>query len=262
MDMLKTMTWIRHGQSDVNVIRAEHATLTKGQIEQFRNRNTGNHRLTQKGRMQARQIGELIRSLGFAFDMVVSATYIRAIETLIESQVWNGSVELSPLLDERSNGVQDYLLHDELLAAYPKTGSDRDQHVARWRPPNGENMRDVLIRVLLFTQIMLPKLEGGNGNVLLFAHSRVISTYMWWALQLGDDEIPGSTTSGKLTEKLRNGEMVQFGWAADTLRPTHYRRFRADQQPDMQWKLIERNVTGYSLADLRHLVDAFEPIMD
>ncbi len=256
--IIRTITFVRHGQSEQNLIKPDKHPVTPEQLRLFRERETGDHRLTKQGVAEARRLGEMLRSLKLTFDLLVTSSYVRAQETLLEAGL-EGSIEVSPLLDERYSGEHEPLRHSEALERFPSADRDRRRKETRWRPENGESMRDVLTRTLLFMG-QLHELEGGNGNVLIVSHSRVIASYMWWAEQLEDGQVPGAADGSGGGIVVANGEVTQYGWAKNSLRPTHKRSFLSGQLQSLDWQPLPTS-PRFSPADLRRMVEAYPRIL-
>lgn len=258
--LIRTVTFGRHGQSEQNVIKPGQVPLGDTLLAQFRKRHTGDHRLSTQGINDGKQLGNLLRSLGTDFTLFGTSSYIRTMETLLATGLVepNTPVEVSPLIDERYTGVHETLTHDEANARYPGVEAERRQSETRWKPEDGESMREVLVRTLLFMN-QLHTLPGGNRHPLIIAHSRVMASYMWWAEQLEDAEVPGlSTQENGLT--IANGQILQYGWEAETLRPSHKRSLAPGQTINLTWQPLLRG-TRFTANDLKRMVEAQPPLL-
>lgn len=255
--MLRTITLGRHGQSDQNVIKQGKVEITDTQLRLFRERDTGDHRLTKEGVEDGRKMGKILRELGTHFTLLVTSTFPRAMETLLETG-FEGPVEVSPLFDERYTGELETLRNSEKKVRFPTAGDDRRRKETRWRPPNGESMRDSLVRTLIGMDHVFT-LMGYEGDALIITHSRIIASYMWWAEQLEDDEVPGEADGGG-GRKIVNGQVIQYGWAWESLRPTHRRSFVPGEPIDLEWKPLPKN-SRFTLKDLRQMVEKYPRIL-
>lgn len=254
--IVRSFTFARHGQSEQNVIRPGKVPLSLEQIERFRSRDSGDHRLTAQGVEDGRNLGQLLRTLDIPFTLLAVSTFVRTQETLLATGL-DGRIEVSPLIDERHSGVFETLLWSEAAMRYPTIAEDRQSKETRWRPQNGESLRDVLTRVLLFSE-HLRRIEGGDQHVLIISHSRVMAAYMWWAEQLEDHEVPGVPSHER--SEIQNGQVVQYGWAHDALRPTHKRVFALGKPIDRTWHAL-RPRGRYTLHDLRQVVNKYPTIL-
>jgi 2,3-bisphosphoglycerate-dependent phosphoglycerate mutase len=154
---------LRHGQSQWNL----------------ENRFTGFHdvELSELGRKEAAQSGNLIKQAGFKFDKVFTSTLKRAFTTGEIALRESGQEALIPLmvkhddLRERDYGDLTGLNKDETKAKYG------EEQVHIWRrsydvqPPGGESLKDVVEnRVRPYYNVAIkPLLERGN-NILVAAH--------------------------------------------------------------------------------------------
>ncbi len=256
--IVRSVAFGRHGQSEQNLIKPEKQVVTHEQLSQFKSRDTGDHRLTDRGVREARALGELLRTLNLQFDLLVTSSFVRAQETLLETGL-SGAVEISPLLDERFSGAHEPLLKSEVEEFYPTAEQDRKNKETRWRPENGESMRDVLTRVLLCI-VHLNELTKGNGDIFIVAHSRVIASYMWWAEQLEDHEVPSAADASSGDKKIANGQVLQYGWAGESLRPTYKRSFVPGSPVDLQWVPLPPS-SRFQVRDLRAMVDRYPRIL-
>jgi broad specificity phosphatase PhoE len=257
----RSVTWCRHGESEQYLLKYEKVGSDADQLAQFKLRDTGNHRLTLLGVGQGEQAGKILRSVGSNFSLLVTSTYVRAIETLLATG-FEGAVEVTPLLDERSVGDLETVLSSEFYRLYPDADSASRYKETRWRPPNGESMRDVLVRVLLFVE-HLKTLDGGDGHVLCITHSRVMASYMWWAEQLENHEVPGTAnTADDVHRNITNGQIIQYGWedGRRSLRPTHVRYFAPTQDIDLEWRPLPLDAK-FTVSDLRRMVDRYSRII-
>jgi 2,3-bisphosphoglycerate-dependent phosphoglycerate mutase len=150
---------LRHGQSQWNL----------------ENRFTGwvDVPLTEAGRQEARNAGELLAERGIQWDVAYTSVLSRANETLdIALRVLGQSppVHKDQALNERMYGDLQGLNKDETAA---KFGAEQ---VHLWRrrydvpPPNGESLRDTQERALPYFRTHIePELRAGR-NVLVVAH--------------------------------------------------------------------------------------------
>ena len=249
-NMIKTVTFGRHGESEQNIVNNESFKITTDQADLFSKRDSGDHRLTDKGINDGRVMGEIIRKVDASFDLLVVSSFIRTMETLLATGL-DGRVEISALLDERYLGELDLLLTPEIRESYPTTKGDRARSETRWRSPNGESMRDVLTRVLVFMEHLK---AIGSSHPFIVAHSRVIGSYIWWAEQLEDSEVPSSAYMTNNPNVVVNGQVIQYGWSKESLHPTHKRSFVPGKELDLEWKPLAPDAR-FSMTQLRQLVD-------
>lgn len=170
---------IRHGESEWNRLN-----LFTG----WRNPD-----LTDKGVIEARVAGRLIRSEGVRFDVGYTSVLKRAQHTLdiILSEI--GQLDLpvtrDEALNERDYGDLSGLNKDE---ARQKWG---EQQVMLWRrsydiaPPGGESLKDTLARVKPYYEAEIwPQVQAGK-NVIVAAHGNSLRALIMMLEGLTGEEI-------------------------------------------------------------------------
>lgn len=258
VNIKRSITFGRHGESEQNIIKPEKVKLDESQLQLFRERDTGDHRLTNRGRNEGQAMGAILKQLNMGFNLLVTSSFTRAMETLLETGL-SGQIEISPLLDERFTGELENLLKSEAKKLYPNAGRDRRRKETRWRPQNGESMRDVQTRTLVFME-QLKSLPGGNGHVFITTHSRVIASYMQWAEQLENHQVPGAAGAEGEGVEIANGQIIQYGWTGESLRPTHKRSFVPGGDIDLEWKQLPRDAR-FTVEDIRRMVESYPRIL-
>ncbi len=123
----------RHGETEWNV---EHRM--QGRMDSA---------LTERGRSQANSHGALVKSLGGLERLWVSPSG-RTTETayIINSYV-QAELNFAEALMERDCGAWGGLTVDEIQQKFPGEWSARDDDPYNHRPPGGENLQDMLLRV-------------------------------------------------------------------------------------------------------------------
>jgi len=174
-----TLVLVRHGQSEWNK----------------KNLFTGwrDVELTEQGRTEAREAGELMKAAGLEFDMAFTSALKRAQETnrlALDALGQSGiPVVENQALNERDYGDLAGLNKDD---AREKWG---EEQVHIWRrsfdvpPPGGESLKMTAERVLpYFEAEILPKVLAGK-RVLVAAHGNSLRALVMQLDKLGPDEI-------------------------------------------------------------------------
>jgi 2,3-bisphosphoglycerate-dependent phosphoglycerate mutase len=174
-----TLVLVRHGQSEWNK----------------KNLFTGwrDVELTEQGRTEAREAGELMKAAGLEFDMAFTSALKRAQETnrlALDALGQSGiPVVENEALNERDYGDLAGLNKDD---AREKWG---EEQVHIWRrsfdvpPPGGESLKMTAERVLpYFEAEILPKVLAGK-RVLVAAHGNSLRALVMQLDKLGPDEI-------------------------------------------------------------------------
>ena len=201
---MHTVVLLRHGESTWNK----------------ENRFTGwtDVDLTEKGRAEAREAGQLMRAAGFTFDIAFTSVLKRAIRTLgialDEMDLLWVPVEKSWRLNERHYGGLQGLNKAETAAKHgdqqvkiwrrsydippPPLAPDDPRHPARdpryaKRPPDSlpltESLKETIARVLPYWhETIAPAIRAGN-RVLVAAHGNSLRALVKYLDNISDAEI-------------------------------------------------------------------------
>jgi 2,3-bisphosphoglycerate-dependent phosphoglycerate mutase len=207
---------LRHGQSRWN----------------FENRFTGWHDvdLTEKGETEARRAGELMA--GIRLDSVFSSTLIRARRTAqiaLDAMAARGA-DLSAV---RAGDGWRITEHDDLrerdygdLIGLNKAETAEkygDEQVHKWRrgyairPPGGESLADVVVRVRpYFEREIAPLVEAGR-NVLVAAHGNSLRAMLVVLGEYDEEDIPNIElpTGEPLVFEFENGRKLRHYYLSE-----------------------------------------------
>jgi 2,3-bisphosphoglycerate-dependent phosphoglycerate mutase len=233
-EIMGTLVLLRHGQSQWNL----------------ENRFTGFHdvELSDLGRQEAAQAGDLIRQAGIRFDSVFTSTLKRAATT---AEIALGSANQAELiavmvrhddLRERDYGDLTGLDKDETKAKYG------EEQVHIWRrsydvqPPGGESLKDVVEnRVRPYYNIAIKPLIERGANVLVAAHGNSLRALL---IILGENtpeninqtEIP--TGSPLVIEFDDNGNRTDKYYLSEKFKPESFiDKTFPNVDPDIRAKL-------------------------
>lgn len=170
---MASLILLRHGQS---VYNAENRFTGFRDVE-----------LTSRGRVEAVHAGTKLKNMGIKFDAVFTSTLRRAYET---AEIAVGAT--SPLNDHLKNpdGTWNFTRHDDVRERDygDLTGMNKEEIASRYgadqvhiwrrsydvRPPNGENLDDVVNRVGPYFNMHIRPLLKQDNNVLLVAHGNTL----------------------------------------------------------------------------------------
>jgi len=149
MAMPVDLVLVRHGESEGNLAdRMAEEGDGSAYTPAFRARHSSLYRLTDLGREQARWAGEWIReTLGEDFDRHLTSEYVRAMETAALLGLPHALWQAELYLRERDAGSLDSLATDEQFRRFPEAMRERDRDAFYWRPPGGESLAEVSLRV-------------------------------------------------------------------------------------------------------------------
>jgi len=170
---------VRHGQSEWNALNLFTGWKDPG--------------LTDQGRQEANQAGQLIQSLNLDFDVMFTSALVRAQLTgdIILNIIKQTHIPIvkNQALNERNYGDLAGLNKDDARA---KWGAEQ---VQIWRrsydipPPGGESLKDTGERVMpYFNQEILPLIKKGQ-NILISAHGNSLRSMIKFLDNISDTEI-------------------------------------------------------------------------
>ena len=199
---------LRHGQSQWNL----------------ENKFTGwkNVPLTEKGEMEAKKAGELIKKNKIHIDFIFSSVLERANKTAeiaikeanLQNLINNNKLIMTKHedLNERDYGDLVGLNKEETANKFGK------EQVHIWRrsydtpPPNGESLKDVVERVSPYFKKNIKPLLVQNNNILIAAHGNslramMIELGMYKPEEISSIELP---TGSPLCINLQESQLVDF----------------------------------------------------
>lgn len=177
--MTNTLVLVRHGESEWN---------KKNIFTGIRNPD-----LTDKGVIEARWAGRVLKSEGLRFDVAFTSKLKRAQHTLdiILGEIGGDAPEVfeDAALNERDYGELAGLNKEEARARW---GEDQ---VLAWRrsfdvpPPGGESLKDTAARVQpYYLSTIWPHIAAGK-NVIIAAHGNSLRALMMYLAKLSEIEI-------------------------------------------------------------------------
>lgn len=157
----ETRIWfIRHGESEAN----RNLHLVTGR---------SNHTpLSPAGREQAQALGNALRECGYQPDAVYASPAVRTVTTAdlaLQAMGITDPARLDDRLQELDQGEWTGLPRDEV---YPANQAAIDAAGVNFRPPGGESMHDVGVRMHDWSLDIARRLPG--GEVLAFTHGVAI----------------------------------------------------------------------------------------
>lgn len=253
---------VRHGHSEGNlaVEKAQYGDESF-YTPQFRERPGHQWRLTADGRDQAIDTGKwLVSELGDNFDRYYVSPYIRTRETAGLLNLNNADWRISQRLRERDWGDIDAIPLKEFKAIFPHNALRKEIDALYWRPPGGESIADVRLRVRSFFDTL--HRECAEQKVIVVTHGE----YMWAIraeLEYLNDEEWIAADKDK-SQKIYNTQVLHYTRInPDGGENSHYlgwvRSVCSWKDIDSGWKKIDRN--RYTNKQLLEQVDKIEPII-
>jgi broad specificity phosphatase PhoE len=175
MPMPNNIIFVRHGHSEGNLAtelekRGDDSMFTPD----FRERPGHRWKLTPDGEQQARTAGEWIKTnFGTDFFRYYVSTYIRTRQTAGLLNLPNAQWMMDRRFREREWGDIDSLPLKEFKLKYPDNEQSKRINGLYWRPPGGESIADVGMRVRSVLETFSRECEG--QDVLVVTHGE----FMW-----------------------------------------------------------------------------------
>jgi broad specificity phosphatase PhoE len=208
MAMPNNLVVVRHGHSEGN-LAVEKAKAGDNSLytPDFRELPGHRWRLTDEGRVQVRKSGEWIRqNIGEKFDRYYVSPYVRTRETAALLELPGAEWRIDQRLRERDWGEIGSMPWTEFLQAYPQNAIVNKTDGLYWRPPGGESIADVRLRLRnLFDTLHR---ECAGLSVVMVTHGE----FMWAAraeLEYMTDE--QWVAAGKDTSQhLYNAQVINY----------------------------------------------------
>ncbi len=222
MAMPNELVIVRHGHSEGNLVigkskKGDHTLLTQDV------RETPGHRwrLTSKGREQAAETGQWIAAnFPDGFDRYYASPFVRTRETAALLNLTNAEWRLDQRLRERDWGEINSMPREEHAEQYPQNALIQRIDALYWRPPAGESIADVRLRVRNFFDTL--HRECGGQRVLVVTHGEFMSAARASLEYLSDEEWAMRDSNDKY--KLHNTHVLHYS--------------RVDRQTDQQGKYV------------------------
>jgi broad specificity phosphatase PhoE len=201
---------VRHGESEGNVVHrrsreGDHSDFT----DEFRRVHSSQYRLTRRGRQQAAQAGRWIQeNIGSHFHRYYVSEYIRAIETAALLALPGASWFKAPLLRERDVGELDNLSEVEKERDFARFMLARRNDAYYWKPPNGESMVDVCLRLHRF----LDTVHRGHSDasVIVVCHGDVMFGFRILLERLSQNQYNGLRDTDSPHDRIHNCQVLHY----------------------------------------------------
>lgn len=210
MTMPLNFVLVRHGESEGNLVhRRSRAGDHRGWTEEFRLVHSSQYRLTALGRTQATEAGRWIREhIGTHFHRYYVSEYIRALETAALLGLPNATWFKTPFLREREAGEFDSLTEEEKERDFAKYMLARRNDSYFWKPPNGESMVDVCLRLHRFLDTVH---RGHNdASVVVVCHAGVMHGFRILLERLSQNQFNALFNSSDPLDRIHNCQVVHY----------------------------------------------------
>ncbi len=178
MTMPIDLVLVRHGESEGNAAKRRSRNGEAGLCDEvLSGRHTRSYRLTDKGCSQAKKAGDYIREHLGHFDRFITSEYARAVETAALLDIPHARWYRDFYLTERDWGDLDTCTEEERETKFGEAIAMWDTEPFFWRPPNGEHMQALSLRLNRVLQTL--HRECSDKRVIIVCHGEVM-----WAFRV------------------------------------------------------------------------------
>lgn len=213
MTMPLDLYLVRHGESEGNVatglsMQGDHSVFT----EDFCRRHSSTLRLTDKGRQQAAAAGEWLKNRDNnenpMFDRYLVSSYARAMETAARLDLPGARWLIDPYLRERDMGDFDIMSEEDKQNLHPRAFEAYSLDPFYWRPPNGESMAELCLRVDRVLDTL--HRECQDKRVIIVCHGMVMWAFVIRLERLTPEEFLNSKRYGLPASRIHNCQIVHY----------------------------------------------------
>lgn len=205
------LVFVRHGRSEGNEAREQSQRGDERHYTpEFRSRRNREWRLTSAGVEQARAAGSWIREhVGETFFRCITSEYLRARETAAHLGLPGARWAEDILLRERSWGHADFVMPEsERFERFAAELAARREDPCYWRPPEGESLAEVCLRV----ERVLERLrrECAGQRCMLVTHEDVMWAARFLLEGLTQEQWRDILLARDPLEKIHNGQVLHY----------------------------------------------------
>lgn len=188
MTMPIDLVFVRHGHSEGNLVmgnskKGDNSSIT----DEFRETPGHRWRLTTDGRIQAAETGEWIKgNILKGFDRYYASPFVRTMETAALLDLPDAEWRLDQRLRERDWGEINSMPKEEHVFNYPQNALIKKIDALYWRPPAGESIADVRLRVRNFFDTLHRECE--SQSIIVVTHGEFMSAARAALEYMSDEE--------------------------------------------------------------------------
>ena len=176
--MPKNLFLVRHGQSEGNLVRKQFEESGNELFfsDEFLGLHESQYALTGLGVEQAKQAGRWFLEKDFVnFDRMLVSNNVRAMQTAAHLNLKDASWKIDFNLRERDGGLFNVLTPSQRDAQYPDQQKFYNKQPFLFRPPQGESIADVCMRIKIVLDTLARECDG--KNVIIVCHGHVMRTF-------------------------------------------------------------------------------------
>lgn len=220
MGMPKNLFLVRHGESEGNLVRKkfEESGDQNHFSEEFLDIHESQYELTKLGIKQAKKAGQWLRDNKFLhFDRMLVSNNVRAQQTAACLKLHNSKWMEDFNLRERDGGLFNWITPSERDELYKHEQKFYNRQPFLHRPPQGESLADVALRIKVVLDTLARECDG--KNVIIVCHGHVMRVFRMILERMALLEINSYLLSKERFARVPNCSII------------HYTRVNPDQ-PD------------------------------
>jgi NAD+ kinase len=202
---------VRHGESEGNIAnKRSRAGDDSAFTAEFLRRHSSSWRLTDKGIAQAKAAGEWIRkNFNPVFQRKYTSEYLRAMETAYWLEL-PGSIPwyVEFYLRERDQGAMDVVPDSERQTRFAKEMQRRAIDSFFWRPPRGESMAELCLRVDRVLDTL--HRECSKMRVIIVCHGEVMWAFRVRLERMSQQRFRELDASEHPYDHIHNGQIIHY----------------------------------------------------
>ena len=178
MAMPSNLYLVRHGQSEMNLVRKKFEETGDDSFysDEFLSQHESQYRLTPQGEEQARKAGIWFADNGIiTFDRMLVSNNTRAMQTAALLGLSGASWMMDFNLRERDGGLFNTITPTLRDTKYVEQQKFYDTQPFLARPPQGESIADVCLRIKIVLDTLARECDG--QNVIIVCHGHVMRTF-------------------------------------------------------------------------------------
>lgn len=212
MGMPLNLWLVRHGHSEGNeVVKKYEETGDESFFsDEFLDIHESKYKLTELGREQAQKAGEWFRENNIKnfYRMLVSSN-VRARQTASLLNLPGAKWMMDNILRERDHGLFNVIKPSHRDFNYPDQQKFHDTQPYLFRPPQGESLADVDIRVKVVLDTLGRECDG-KKNVIIVCHGHVIRCFRMRLERMSIDKCNEYLTTSKDWARVPNCSITHY----------------------------------------------------
>ncbi|HVM14463.1 MAG TPA: histidine phosphatase family protein [Egibacteraceae bacterium] len=205
------VVFVRHGRSEGNEAREQSKRGDERHYTpEFRSRRNREWRLTEAGIQQAQAAGAWIAAnVTETFFRYVTSEYLRARETAAHLDLAAARWTQDILLRERSWGHADFVMPEsERFERFAAELAARREDPCYWRPPDGESLAEVCLRVERVVERL--RRECAGQRCVVVTHEDVMWAARFVLEGLTQERWREMLLSADPYDKIHNGQVLHY----------------------------------------------------